>query len=304
MNLRKLAKSVARRTPIVGKELDRVERVMRDLWVPPGHFYSPIPSREELRARSDQLFARPARELPAIDLNEAGQLARLEALKPIIAEHPFGIAPNGSFRYGMHNEYFAYSDGLLAYAMIRHIAPKRIVEVGCGYSSCLILDTNDRHFGGGIRCTFVDPDPERLLSLVRGDDIARLDLRRTTFQDLDLLVLRELDAGDVLFIDSTHVSKTGSDVNRLFFEALPVLAPGVHIHIHDVSYPFEYPPEWVFEGRAWNEAYILRAFLEYNEAYEIELFADYLRRVHTDALDAAIPAGQNKPGSSIWIRKR
>jgi hypothetical protein len=303
MSLRNLAKAVARRTPGVAREIDRVERVMRDLWVPPGHFYSPIPSREELRTRSD-LFGVAPRDLPAIDLNEDGQLAQLEALKPLIADHPFSDAASSSLRYGMDNEYFAYSDGLLAYGMLRHIVPKRIIEVGCGYSSCLILDTNDRHFGDSVRCTFVDPDPERFLSLLRDDDLSRIDLRRTTFQELDLGVLRELGAGDVLFVDSTHVSKTGSDVNRLFFDALPILAPGVHIHIHDVFYPFEYIPEWVFEGRAWNEAYLLRAFLEYNEAYEIELFADYLRRVHPDALDSALPAGQNRPGSSFWMRKR
>ena len=80
-------------------------------------------------------------------------------------------------------------------------------------------------------------------------------------QDVDLKEFDKLKSGDVLFIDSTHVSKIGSDVNYLFFEILPRLHRGVYIHIHDIFYPFEYPKDWIDEGRAWNENYILRAFL-------------------------------------------
>jgi len=115
-------------------------------------------------------------------------------------------------------------------------------------------------FDGTISCTFIEPYPELLGSLLGEGDFDRIQVLPHRLQDVDLAVFRELTANGILFIDLTHVSKTGSDVNRAFFDVLPVLAPGVYIYFHDVLYPFEYSNEWVYEGRAWNELYMLRAF--------------------------------------------
>jgi hypothetical protein len=112
-------------------------------------------------------------------------------------------------------------------------------------------------------------------------------------QDVPLSTFQLLDSGDVLFVDSTHVAKLGSDVNRILFEILPALASGVVVHFHDVFYPFEYPKNWVREGRGWNETYVLRAFLEYNEAFEILLWGHMLRTLGHYA----------GTGGSIWLRK-
>ncbi len=110
---------------------------------------------------------------------------------------------------------------------------------------------------------------------------------------MPLSVFQSLNSGDVLFVDSTHVTKLGSDVNRIFFEILPALASGVIVHFHDIFYPFEYPRAWVREGRGWNETYLLRAFLEYNEAYEVLLWAHML----------GIEGRLAQPAGSIWLRK-
>ncbi len=99
-----------------------------------------------------------------------------------------------------------------------------------------------------------------------------------------------LEAGDILFIDSSHVSKVGSDVNLLFFDVLPRLRPGVWVHVHDIGYPFEYSREWIFEGRAWNEAYLLHAMLIENPHWDIELWCNYLSEKHADCVDATAPA--------------
>ncbi len=107
---------------------------------------------------------------------------------------------------------------------------------------------------------------------------------------------------DILFIDSTHVSKIGSDVNRLIFDILPALPRGVVVHFHDIFFPFEYPLEWLYEGRAWNEAYLLRAFLSYNKSFKILFWNSYLQAKQLDALNAAYPA-MAVGGSSIWIKK-
>jgi len=124
-----------------------------------------------------------------------------------------------------------------------------------------------------------------------------------TVQSVPLDTFKKLQAGDILFVDSTHVSKTGSDVNHILFEILPVLNPGVIIHFHDIFYPFEYPKEWVLRGYNWNEDYILRAFLMYNNAYEIKLFPDYLHRHHKEVF-AELPLTYKNTGGSFWLEKK
>ena len=116
-------------------------------------------------------------------------------------------------------------------------------------------------------------------------------------------VFSRLRAGDVLFIDSSHVSKVGSDVNYIFFNILPALQTGVRIHFHDVFYPFEYPEQWILNGRSWSEAYLLRAFLQFNQTFEVELFPNHLIRFHPEFFQKHMPLCVKDPGGSIWIRK-
>jgi hypothetical protein len=165
-----------------------------------------------------------------------------------------------------------------------------------------MLDTAD-HWLPDTAFTFIDPDTATLDALLRPADRARVNVMRARLQDVPLTTFDSLAANDILFIDSTHVSKTGSDVNRILFEILPRLASGVHIHFHDVFYPFEYPKEWVYEGRAWNEDYILRAFLEFNDSFEIVLFGTWLARFHRELLDELMPMTRENPGGSLWLRK-
>jgi hypothetical protein len=187
--------------------------------------------------------------------------------------------------------------------MIRHVQPRRIVEVGSGYSSCAMLDVNEVFFDNSIVCSFVDPYPQLLRDLLKDSDHQRIQVFPRKVQDVDVQVFRELEAGDILFIDSSHVTKTGSDVNYIVFKILPLLQRGVHIHFHDIFYPFEYPPNWVYEGRGWNEAYMLRAFLQYNGAFEIEFFNSFLLEKHADVFQSALPLCIKRPGANIWLRK-
>ena len=114
------------------------------------------------------------------------------------------------------------------------------------------------------------------MSLLRSGDLDKHEVIPKVVQDVPLSRFDELRKNDILFIDSSHVSKTGSDVNYIFFEILPRLRSGVLIHVHDVPYPFEYGEDIVYEGRAWNEAYVLRAFLQFNRAFELLLYPSYL----------------------------
>lgn len=273
-------------------------------YVPPGHYYSPIPSQSHVRANERRLFGSPPRTLPGVDLREEAQLALLRELERYYGEQPFPRHRAPPRRYCFVNPSYSYSDALFLYGMIRHARPRRVVEVGSGYSSCVTLDTNELFFGDAIECTFVEPYPELLRSLLRPGDEARIRLLPQDAQSVEPKVFDELEANDILFIDSTHVSKVGSDVNHLMFEVLPRLRPGVYVHFHDVFHPFEYPPAWVYEGRAWSEAYLLRAFLMFNPAFEIVLFNTFLEHFHEPWFREHMPLCLENRGGSIWLRRR
>jgi Methyltransferase domain len=270
---------------------------------PPGHFHSPYPSLDEIDRYAERLWGRHSRELPVIDLNIENQLELLEALSAFHDSLPFPVQPDPKCRYHFENRYYSYGDATVLFSMTRYLKPARIVEVGSGFSSAALLDTNERFFNNAIECIFIDPHPDRLLALAWPGDLDRAQLMRTYVQDVPLTVFQSLEPNDVLLIDSSHVSKAGSDVNYLFFDVLPRLATGVHVHIHDIFYPFEYPRRWVKERRwAWNEAYLLRAFLEYNSAFEIRFFNNYLARFHADAIEQTLPTMLKNTGGSIWLR--
>ncbi|HJR19494.1 MAG TPA: class I SAM-dependent methyltransferase [Actinomycetota bacterium] len=277
---------------------------LRASWAPPGHASSPIPSLDAIRSRADRIFDRSTRALPGIDLDDAGQLGLLEELKGRYGELPFAHELQAGLRYHYGNDFFSYSDAIFLSLLVRHLAPKRVVSVGAGYSSCALLDINDRFFEGAISCTFVHPDPNELGALLRRSDFDAHRFITSEVQDVGLEPFAELDAGDILLVDSSHVSKTGSDVNHLFFEVLPRLRSGVWAQIHGVFYPFEYPEAWVEQGRAWNEDYLVRAFLMFNDAFAIRLFSSYVVALHEEWFRREMPLCLENPGGSLWLQRR
>ena len=295
-------------------ERQRLELHRWRTWQPPGHFYSPIPSLDEVRQHAAQIFDSARTNLGAVDLHPARQAQLLEEFAGLCKDIPFPDDPGDGFRYHFKNEYFSYADGVTLFCMLRHTSPKRVIEVGSGYSSALMLDTNDRFLGRSVNFTFIEPHPERLESLIWDSDRARTTILRHSVQSTPISVFQALEAGDILFIDSSHVSKTGSDVNFVVFEILPVLAQGVLVHFHDIFHPFEYPEDWITEGVAWNEAYLLHAFLQYNQAFAIEFFVSYVMRHLHDRVAKIMPLAlrsektkislyNDAPGGSIWLVK-
>ena len=285
------------------REIERRDRLPG--FVPPGHFYSPIPAWADIERDAARLFPEPPpRTLPGIDLREAEQLALLERLVPFYAEMPFTPEGDPGLRYRFDNAAFSFADAIFLYLMLRHCRPRRVVEVGSGHSSCVTLDTSERFLGGAVETVFIEPYPDLLRSLLQPGDEARITLLPHPLQDVAQDVFAALEANDILFIDSTHVAKIGSDVQHLFNEILPALRPGVVVHFHDVFYPFEYPRAWLREGRAWNEAYLLRAFLQHNDAFRIELWNHFLLRFHPDFFARWMPLCLRNPGASLWLRRR
>ncbi len=304
----KQLKKLLLRVPVVNAYIVEHDNLIRERdtftrFVPPGHFYSPIPSIVEVMKDRERIWSAPPSSLPGIDLNDAGQLALLDEFDGYYRELPFTDEKSGALRYYFVNGAYSYSDAIFLYCMIRHARPAAVIEAGSGYSSCVILDTNELFFDNAIKCSFIEPYPEVLKSLVKPSDMGAITIHESRLQDVPMEVFTELRENDILFIDSTHVSKIHSDVNYIFHEVLPALRAGVYIHFHDIFYPFEYSKEWIEEGRAWNEQYLLRAFLEFNSHFTIVLFNTFLETMYEKELRERFPLAFKNPGGSIWLRK-
>jgi len=270
-------------------------------WVPPGHFYSPIPSADDIAAHRRERTV--PNELPGIDVREEAQLALLARFRHYYGDQPWSAEAQPHLRYHFENPYFSYGDAIFLHCMLRDLRPRRIVELGGGFSTAALLDTIEHFLDAAVQLTCVEPHPERLESLTRPGDEKRFDLIRRATQDAPPELFSELRAGDVLFIDSTHVSKLRSDVNRLVLDVLPSLAAGVVVHFHDIFWPFEYPLAWIEENRGWNELYLLRAFLSFNPSFEIVLFNDVIGIRHLDLLERDFPLCAKRWGGSLWLRR-
>lgn len=283
--------------------LDSMKEENKTELFPAGHFYSPIPDLEEIRKSETVVWGTPPREIPGIDLNEQEQLETLNTFKAFYDELPFPETKSEGLRYYFENPAYSYSDAIFLHSMIRFAQPRHIIEVGSGYSSGMILDTNELFFHGNIKTTFIEPYPELFFSLLKNSDKEKVKVIPSRLQDVDVAEFDVLDRNDILFIDSTHVSKVNSDVNRIFFHILPRLKSGVFIHFHDIFYPFEYPQAWIYEGRAWNEIYLLRAFLEHNSTFKIVAFNTYLEAFHEEFFQQHMPLCLKNRGGSIWLQK-
>jgi len=266
--------------------------------VPPGRPDSPIPSDLDIE-RALRRAEESGRELPGIDLRESEQLALIDEL----ARHYPDLA-DGSWmrRFTYDNTWFTYADAILMALFMLHFHPRRIVEVGSGHSTALMLDVNDAFLHGDVVITTIDPSADRLRDIVDESELEGR-LIESIVQDVPLSTFDALRSGDILAIDSSHVLKAGSDVKHLIDDVLPRLASGVLVHIHDVFYPFEYPQSWLRGGADRNEDYALRALLSDSSRYRILLFTDFLISFHADLLQARMPLVLERPfpTGGIWL---
>lgn len=277
-------------------------RTERNSCFPNGHFYSPIIDIDEIKARQKEIWGRSEIDgINAIDLKLGDQIELIKKLSTFYPDIPFKAKKQSDIRYYFENDQYSYCDAIVLYSMMRYFKPNRIIEVGSGFSSAIMLDVNELFFNNTIDLTFIEPYTERLESILKIGD--QCNIIREKVQSVSVDAFEQLGQNDILFIDSTHVAKTGSDVNYIIFEVLPALQSGVLIHFHDIFYPFEYPQEWVFEGRNWNETYLLKAFLMYNESFDIYLLSHYLHMHHKETF-ADMPLTYLNTGGNLWLRKK
>ncbi|HEY8681920.1 MAG TPA: class I SAM-dependent methyltransferase, partial [Rhodanobacter sp.] len=198
------------------------------------------------------------------------------------------------------NGQFGTADARAAFCLLQKIRPRRIVEVGSGYSTLLMTDINAQFLDGRTSIICVEPYPRPFMQGLH--EAGKIELIQKRAQEVPAELFDSLADGDLLFIDSSHVSKTGSDVNRLILQVLPRLAAGVYIHVHDIFFPIDYPKDWVIEhGFSWNEQYLLQALLIGNDQFEVIYGGSLARAFHREALVGFY--GRMVHGSSFWMRK-
>jgi hypothetical protein len=263
----------------------------------PVHFYSPIP---DTRTLSPDLW-RKRRELVGVDMNDHVQLYFAEDVFPQFRSEyeAFPVEPTED-RISLGTGPFGGTDALVLYCMVRHFEPSKIIEVGSGKSTQISAEA--ALLNGHTKLYCIEPYPNE--SLKQGFP-GLTELIESKVEEVPLEFFDQLGPGDILFIDSTHVVKTGSDVNHLIFEVLPRLQAGVVVHFHDIFLPKEMPWTWVARDKLfWTEQYLLRAFLAFNSAFEVLFANTYMAETHLAEFKRAFPTSPWHGGGSFWIRRR
>jgi predicted O-methyltransferase YrrM len=262
-------------------------RLRHAFYYPPGHFHSPLVDPADTADDGVDYW----RE---IDLSHDAQAATYAAIHAMdIPVWPRDPTPGRRY-YSGDRSMFSRGDATVLAGMIGLHRPKRIVEVGSGFSTAAMLDTMD-HIGHRAAITCIEPYPDRLKRLVRADD--PVTLYEMCVQQMPPEKLFTLYANDILFIDSSHVAKVGSDVAFLLLRILPKLKPGVLVQVHDIFYPHSYPSDWLDKGWSWNESLMLRALLV-GGGWRVEAFNSYA----ATHIAEFFPEPPHSVGS-IWLRK-
>ena len=267
------------------------------------HYYEPVVFQEDLRRPLEQ-----ERSIPGLNLNVAEQRALLGGLRygSELLEIPLrkDAGATGQAFY-FYNGSFEGGDACFLYSMIRHFKPKRILEIGSGYSTLMARRAIERNRaqdrGYVCRHQCIEPYEQPWLEQT-GAEIIR---RRAELCDPSLF--DDLEADDILFIDSSHVIRPQGDVLFEVLEVLGRLKSGVLIHVHDIFTPRDYPEEWIIrDQKLWDEQYLIEAFLAYNSEFNIIAALNYLNRNHHQELMDACPvrgSGANVEPRSLWMRR-
>jgi predicted O-methyltransferase YrrM len=258
----------------------------RGYHIRPIHYYEPLPDFRSIT--SEQLNRR--REFPSIDFRWDQQLSLLHELESYRDELQQIDAAY------FDNDYFNSFDAAVYYSLIRRLQPERIVEIGSGYSTRIANAALERNGEGRLTC--IEPHPERLNGLR-----LEVDLIPQRVEEIDVEFFSFLEANDILFIDSSHTVKFGSDVCYEFLQVLPTLRSGVWVHVHDIFFPHDYPAEWLVKRRlALNEQYLLEAFLSFNRDFAVALANRWLTLDYSSAVKELWPGECSS--SSFWFYKR
>ncbi len=268
-------------------------------WPLLNHYYEPISDPRRLPADYDE-----ENELPGIDLDAGGQLSLLRRFfsQPELSALPVEARPTLGFY--LANEMFSGADAGFYYSFLRMYRPRRIVEIGSGFSTRLAVAATNRtreddpSYACQITC--IEPYENPWLKQLP------VELRREPLEETPNSIFDSLERSDILFIDSSHIIRPNGDVTRNFLRIRPRLKPGVFVHVHDIFTPWNYPRAWIESGRLWNEQQLLEAFLSLNSGYRVVAGLAYLCRRHPQEVLASLPCMKHDWSigpSSFWIQR-
>ena len=266
------------------------------------HYYEPLINRQELQHQH-------ARCIAAVDWRYESQWHTVETFcwRDELAELPAerDNASTNAFGYYLHNGYFGAGDADVYYSLIRKHKPARIIEIGSGHSTRLALTALARNAAEGSPGRMTCIEPYREAEWLRESDVEHV---KSPVEQLELDRFEALGDGDMLFIDSSHIIRPQGDVLFELHRILPVLAPGVLIHIHDIFSPSDYPPEWLVDRmHFWNEQYLVESFLMFNQHFEVLCAVQSLLQDDVERLEAALPRFKERLGdigaTSLWLGK-
>ena len=271
--------------------------------VTPANFHSTIP---ELPPPGDPIWSR-RQDLP---VDTAGQMDFVEdELAAGLAELPDAMDRFRRHGFELWNGLYQGADAGLLYALVRALGPNRVLELGSGFSSMITAAAcaRNREEGRPADLVCVDPQPRTKIT----DALTGIgSFERRDARELPLDRFTALEAGDILFIDTSHIVKLGSEVNLLVLEVLPKLAPGVWVHVHDLFLPYEYPRDLLVASGFFNEQYLVQALLTGNPGWEVRLAVFALFREQRKRLVAAMPwidrqtTEAVRPPSAFWMLSR
>ena len=255
------------------------------VYVLPAHYYVPVANIHEL-ARTRSRWARKS-TLPGIDSALDEQVNALTKMcLPFQSEYAGGSLYRDACARGF-GQGFGEIEAEALYAVVRYLKPATIVEIGAGVTSACIasaITANSREGGRRTRHVIIDPRPSEPVCA-----LPLVELHRHDVQDMPFEIFNQLSAGDLLFIDSSHAVRPGSDVNFLVLEVLPRLRSGVVIHFHDVFLPYDYPRDVLKSVFHWQETSLLRAYLTENPRTRIVFCMSHLHYDRPDALTRVFP---------------
>lgn len=264
------------------------------------HYYEPLFNPAHLRKPLSQ-----DRELPGIDWNVPEQLDLLSRFQFNDELLRFPIDRQSGHEFFYRNGFFESGDAEFLYNMIRLFKPKRIFEIGCGQSTLLATNAvaTNRSEDASYRCEHVCIEPYEVGWLDQLD----VTVVREPVELIDKAFFGRLETNDILFIDSSHMIRPQGDVLFEYFEILPILKPGVLIHVHDIFSPKDYLEEWIQSVCFWNEQYLLEAFLSYNSEFKIVGALNFLKHHYPSELTEVCPVlrqqyESREPGS-FWLRR-
>lgn len=251
----------------------------------PVHYYSPVPNILDLE-ETRNIWARKS-ELPGVSVNLDEQATNL---KVICLSYQSEYAGNRFYKEAVSDRFgpgYGYIEAQALHGFVRHYKPKQIIEVGSGVSTYCMLrasEVNARETGQDTKIVSIEPYPSGRLRALPGIQLITQKVQNVPFE-----VFTALGENDLLFVDSSHTVKAGSDVNYLILEVLPRLKKGVIVHFHDIYLPYDYQREVTRTFLHWAETSLLRAFLIFNDKVTILVCLSHLHYERQDVLKDVFP---------------